>query len=81
MCQAFIYCNTSATAIELIIEPWAELYLIESGAQVEVTGVGGGAESCFEIHHTERGLIVFGWINSIVTVTRDGKAVEPSPQQ
>lgn len=81
MRQTVIYCNTTAAVTELIIEPWAELYLIESGAQIEVTGVGGEAESCFEIHHAGRGLIVFGWVNSIVTVTRDGKALEPSPQQ
>ena len=47
--QFFIYENATSISIELILEPWGEVYIIKSGARAKVCGESkefGG----FEIH-------------------------------
>lgn len=73
--------NGSEAVMLLIIEPWAEEYLIEPGASVDIVGQGGRFETGFEVEYVDKGMIVYGWEGSIVSVFSNGEIVEPSFQQ
>jgi len=78
--QTISYQNTSDCRTLLIVEPWAEQYLIEPGGKVDIIGEGGEPSSGFEIKHTNDELIIFGWTGSVVRVWRNGVEVAPSDQ-
>lgn len=72
--------NGSAVVMLLIVEPWAEQYLIEPGRSVDVVGQGGRIDEGFEVEYFNEGIIVYGWEGSVVSVFSNGEMVEPSAQ-
>lgn len=72
--------NGTKKTILLIVEPWAEEYLLEPGQSVEVIGEGGGADGVFEVEYFDGGLIVYGWEGSVLSIFKNGVEVSPSLQ-
>ena len=64
----------------LIIEPWAEEYLLEPGVSVDVVGEGGAVDGSFEVEYFDKGMIFHGWEGSVVSVLVNGQEVIPSIQ-
>lgn len=64
----------------LIVEPWAEEYLVEPGKSVDVVGQGGNVGPGFEVEYFERGMIVYGWNGAVVSVLSNGEVVVPNDQ-
>jgi hypothetical protein len=65
--------------MELVIEPWGELYLIDAGDSVEVVAWSSEPGLTFEVHQDVGRLKVF-WSGESVEIFRDGQLVEQSPQ-
>lgn len=72
--------NGTKKTILLIVEPWAEEYLLEPGQSVDVIGKGGVAEGVFEVEYFDGGLIVYGWEGSVLSVFNNGVEVFPNLQ-
>ncbi|MCO7568786.1 hypothetical protein NJH78_02265 [Pseudomonas chlororaphis] len=72
-----IYKNGAEKAVLLIVEPWAEEYLIESGQSVEVVDQGNSFEGCVEVEYFDGGIIVYGWEGSILSVFKSGVELVP----
>lgn len=72
--------NGGGTVMLLIIEPWAEEYLVEPGKSVDVVGQGGNVDSGFEVEYFDKGMIVYGWEGSVVSVFSNGEVVLPNDQ-
>jgi hypothetical protein len=66
----FIYRNSSPSALLLVLEPWAEEYLLAPDASVEVVGRGGAAGSFFELEQLDDRLIIYAWPGSIASVVQ-----------
>jgi hypothetical protein len=66
--------------MRLIIEPWAEEYLLEPGVSVDVVGEGRAVDGSFEVEHFNKGMIFYGWEGSVVSVLVNGQQVIPSIQ-
>jgi hypothetical protein len=63
----------------LIVEPWAEEYLIAPNISVDIVATGKTADA-IEIECVDRGVVVHGWSDGTVTVMRDGVEIVQSPQ-
>jgi hypothetical protein len=74
------YTNLSTAPQLIVIEPWAEQYWIAHKQCVEIVGKGGVAGSNFEIDQTSEGLVIYGWIDSIVKVFSNGVELEQNKQ-
>ena len=77
--QSLSYTNAQERSMLLIVEPWAEHYWIKPKMKVEIVGVGGESGG-FELVQSAEELIVYGWIDSIVTVMHEGIEIAPSAQ-
>ena len=73
------FTNRSTVTTRLIIEPWAEEYLIAPNISVDIVATGKTADA-IEIEFVDRGVVVHGWSDGTVTVMRDGVEIEQSPQ-
>lgn len=78
--QKIIYKNASGNKQLLIIEPWSEYYWVESGGYVDIIGSGGEPGSSFEMQHGNDEVIFYAWVDSIITVMRDGVEISPNDQ-
>ncbi len=67
--QKIIYVNGCEKQILLIVEPWAEEYLIEPLAAVEIIGLGGkSSDAFFELESRDGMLILYAWEGCIVQI-------------
>ena len=73
------FTNRSTKTKRLIIEPWAEEYLIDPDVSVEIIATGKSTASV-EIDYADRGIVVHGWTDGSLTVMLDGIELEQSPQ-
>jgi hypothetical protein len=78
--QKITYTNRTQGKLLVILEPWAEEYWIEPDQPVDIEVRDGSPGGHLEIEHTPKGLIVYGWAGTVVSLVRDGKEVPPSPQ-
>jgi hypothetical protein len=74
------YENKTDKKLLLIVEPWAEQYWLPPGEKVDIVGQGGESGSDFQLNQSDGEIIVFGWIDSIVKVMRNGQEMVPSEQ-
>ena len=68
--------NGETRTIVLLLEPWAEMYDLEPGAELEIRMEGPPGHH-LPIRWQATGPTVYGWPGSIATVHRDGVEVEP----
>lgn len=78
--QAISYKNAQDKQVLIILEPWAEQYWVKPGMTVEIIGTGGEGPAKFEVQQTNEGLIVFGWVDSVVVIMHDGHELSPADQ-
>jgi hypothetical protein len=78
--KKIIFSNNSTKNMRLIIEPWAEEFLLSPGIIVEIIAAGENTD-CLEIDYVDRGVAIHGWSGSALTVMLDGKALAQSPQE
>jgi hypothetical protein len=74
------YQNNRKAPIILILEPWAEQYLVQPGQTIDISATGGAVGSCFEVEQREECLIVFAWADCVVSVLSAGKILHPEVQ-
>ena len=75
MVASLKFTNGSDKVMKIILEPWAEEYLVDAGATVEVIA-NGESKKNIEIEHDGEDLIVYGWSDSM-TVLCNGIPQEP----
>lgn len=61
----------------LTLESWAEPYVIQPGATVQIVVDGGVADQYLELEQLPGGLTIYGVTGGIITVFSDGKELEP----
>ena len=70
------FINSSQNQMILILEPWAEEYIIDAGKTVEIVA-NNKCDSSIELEYTDDGcIIVYGWSDSI-TIYCDGQKLKP----
>lgn len=65
----FSYTNSSPIPLRLVLEPWAEEYVIQPNSSAEVMGKGGEIGSYFELEQLDDRLIIYGWTGSRAYIT------------
>ncbi|GAA4352071.1 hypothetical protein GCM10023165_40800 [Variovorax defluvii] len=79
--QRFSYINGSDVELRVIVEPWADQFLIRPGQRVEVLVRGDGTAGAVELEQLPTGLIIYGYEGCIVSLLSDGKELAPSAQR
>ena len=69
----FTYTNSSLNPLRLVLEPWAEEYVIQPNSSAEVIGEGGEAGSYFELEQLDDRLIIYAWIGCVAYITLRGE--------
>lgn len=64
----FTYRNSSPVPLLLVLEPWAEEFLLAPNTSVEVMGNGGESGSTFELEQLDDRLIIYAWPESIASI-------------
>jgi hypothetical protein len=74
--QSLRILNSISGPLVLLLEPWAERYVVAPGAAVELEARGpeGG---CLEVSIEPDSVIVYGWTGSTVDVTQEGEMLTP----
>jgi len=65
----FTYTNSSNLPLLLVLEPWAEEYLLLPNIGVKIVGKGGKLGSYFELEQFDDRLIIYAWPGSIASIT------------
>lgn len=78
--QRFIYINGSDVELRVIVEPWADQFLIRPGQRVEVLVHGESTAGTVELEQLPSGLIIYAFEGCIVSLLSDGEELVPSAQ-
>lgn len=78
--RIFAFTNGQNQDLLLIVEPWAEQYMLEPGMTIEIVGIGGDPSDHFEISLQPDAIVVYGWAGSIVSVLHNGSELGPTDQ-
>jgi len=78
--QRFGYINGSDVELRVIVEPWADQFLVSPGQRVEILIRGEGTAGTVELEQLPTGLIIYGYEGCIVSLLSDGEELVPSAQ-
>lgn len=73
----FRFFNFKRHAVELVIEPWADVEVVEAGGRIDFTLEGDNAE--IEFSWDEKDPLVFLWADTITMASRRRKKVWDLP--
>jgi hypothetical protein len=65
--------NTRESRLKVWLEPWGDLYMLESGNQLKVEArgpIGVAPNNALEIHLGEDSITLCGWSGSGITVSK-----------
>ena len=79
MTQKLSYTNHTAADLRLSVEPWARVYKVRPGHQVEIVVTGGDPGEFLEMEQLDDGLTIYGYTGCTVTVLHNGEELEPEP--
>lgn len=79
--QRFSYINGSNVELLVVVEPWAEQFLIRPGQRVEILVRGEGTAGTVELEQLPTGLIIYGYEGCIISLLSDGEELVPSAQE
>ena len=71
------YTNGAGRELKLTVEPWAESFAIAPSQKVQIVVEGDETSGHVEIEQTSEGLIVYGFVGSVISVFCDGEEVAP----
>ncbi|MES2187305.1 MAG: hypothetical protein V4505_22335 [Pseudomonadota bacterium] len=77
--QQFKYTNDSGTDLRLVVEPWADQFVLHPGQQVDIL-VYGDVTGIVEFEQASDRFVVHSYDGSIIHVMSDGKELPPSDQ-
>lgn len=69
--------NEDAAPLVIVLEPWAEPFVIPPHSSVDVVAFAPGVGS-LEVEQHDNRLTVWGWTGSTVHVLHDGQELEPA---
>lgn len=72
--------NDGIASLRLVLEPWAEEWIIEPGHEAQLIGQGAMKDARFELRLKPSVVVAYAWRNSTVRVIIDGK-IMPSASQ
>src|SRR5688500_6632780 len=76
MTQQLSYTNLTAAHLRHAVEPWARVYKVRPGHQVEIVGVGGGPGQFLGMEQLDDGLTIYGYAGCTITVLHNGEELE-----
>lgn len=79
--QTFSYTNSTAGDVQVIVEPWAEQFVLRPGQRVEIVVRSESTVGSIEFEQLSTGLIIYGYEGCVVSLSSDGEALVPSTQQ
>jgi hypothetical protein len=79
--QKFNYTNGVGTNLRVIVEPWADQFVIRPGQRVEILVRSEGVIGHVELEQLPTGLIVYGYEGCIISLSSDGEELMPSAQE
>ncbi len=79
--QRFSYTNATKAAVRLILEPWAEEYVIQSGQRVDIVASSNTSDGCVEFEQLSDCLIIYGYPGSVVSLSSNGRELAPATQE
>ena len=77
----FNYTNGTEIELRVIVEPWAEQFVIKPGQLVEILVQGANTDDVVEIEQLPTGLTVYGYHGCIISISSNGKELVPSAQK
>lgn len=69
--------NGGAAERKLVLEPWAEEYVLAPSDEVDVVAEGPEGDS-LEIEFADDSVTVYGWPRSVVSLFHDGVELKPT---
>jgi len=75
--QKLSYENATELEQRLIIEPWAEQYVIQPGQRVDIVVQSDAPAGCLELEQRPGGLTIYGYTGCIISVLSDGEELAP----
>jgi hypothetical protein len=72
--------NTSSRPLEVWLEPWARMYLLEPQKSADVV-FEADAPGVPEVLHEDDRIVVYAWPTAIARVLRNGVELSESPQR
>ena len=80
MPHRFTYTNATGGPIRVLLEPWAEQYIIQPGQRVEAIIVGSDEIGVLEFVQNDDMFVIYGYTGSVITLFTDGKELMPDAQ-
>lgn len=77
--QKLSYTNETTGNLRLIIEPWADQYVVSPGQKVDI--VLDVADGCVEVIQSLRGIIIWINVGRVVSMTTNGLEIQPDAEQ
>ena len=79
--QKLSYINGSDIELRVIVEPWAEQFLIRPGQRVEIHVRSEGEVGTIELEQLATGLVIYGYEGCTMSLISDGEELAPSAQK
>jgi hypothetical protein len=79
MTQKLSYTNHTAADLRLTVEPWAQVYVVRPGHQIDIVVSGGDPGEYLEMEQLDDGLTIYGYQGCVVNVLDNGQPLAPEP--
>jgi hypothetical protein len=74
--QSIAYTNGSDEPLRIILEPWAEEFIVGPGQRVDIL-VRTDAVGILEMEQDPEGLVIYAYENCIISVMSNGEELQP----
>jgi hypothetical protein len=78
--QRFQLKNDRIDPLLLILEPWAEEWIIKAGDTIQLIAQGPMSDEYFDLHFKLKSLVIYAWQGCTVTVLYNKKIVASASQ-
>lgn len=78
--QRITYTNSTAGSVRIILEPWAEEFVVKPRQVVEFV-VRADVLGCLEMEQTAEHLIVYAYETAVIELFSDGKEMVPFAEE
>jgi len=80
--QRFSYTNETNEPVRLLLEPWAEQYVIQHGQKVDVlvTITEEASDGVIEFVQESDMLIIYAYTGTVISLSTNGKELPPDTQ-
>ena len=79
--QKFSYINSLDVDAQIMVEPWAEQFVVRPSQRVDFLISNEGKIGAVELEQLPTGLIIYGYEGCVIKLFSDGRELAPSDQE